>query len=222
MPVYVIQAGENGPCKIGHTSNMPGRFSSMQTATHVQLRLIAVYEGGHSEEQGLHKQFAALRLKGEWFDLNPEDAVREITLTPVPMAAPRQLGDTSAPRPPPRGRQPYLIELMDDTGIEPVGKRRIGPGYHDAELTRMTNAFSEKRGDHVIGVDLVLWPTVANKGVRIARSFVRTTTEGPSTDPPLDKGWIPPNRERSLAEQAARDEAIRAALDAARTGHRAA
>lgn len=82
MPVYVIQAGD-GPCKIGHTANLGPRLKTMQTASHVQLRLVAAYEGGEPEERALHAQFAALRIKGEWFNLNLPDALGEIALTPI-------------------------------------------------------------------------------------------------------------------------------------------
>jgi hypothetical protein len=197
VPVYVIQSGK-GPCKIGRAQDVRQRLSDLQTSTHEQLRLVAAYEGGVAEETALHRQFAALRLNGEWFDLTPEAALRDIKLKPF--EAPPKQARASGYVPVTKWR-PYLIELMDDAGLEPVGARRIGPGYHDAELTRMTNAFSEKRGDHVIGVDLITWPT-ADRRLRIARSFVRTTTE-PRSDEPLDKGWQPPFRERSPAELAA-------------------
>lgn len=196
MPVYVIQAGKGGPCKIGRAKDVRQRLSDLQTSTHVQLRLVSAYEGGVAEETALHRQFAALRLNGEWFDLTPEAALRDIKLTPIDPPPKQQRAYVPVPK-----WRPYLIELMDDAGLEPVGMRRIGPGYHDAELIRMTNAFSEKRGDLVIGVDLITWPT-ADRRWRIARSFVRTTTE-PRSDEPLDKEWQPPFRERSPAELAA-------------------
>jgi hypothetical protein len=88
MPVYVIQAGEGGPCKIGHAANVSRRLAGMQTATHVQLRVVAVYEGGEPEERALHEQFKAVRLKGEWFKLSLPDDLNRIRLAPGPPPPP--------------------------------------------------------------------------------------------------------------------------------------
>lgn len=149
MPVYVIQAGDGGPCKIGHGRDVRQRLSELQTATHVRLRLIAAYEGGAAAEAALHRHFADFRLSGEWFDLTPEAALRDIKLKPFD--ASKRVA--AAPK-----SRPYLIALMDDRGIEPVGSRRIGPGRHAFELTRLSNAFAKKVGEAEIGVELLSQP----------------------------------------------------------------
>lgn len=83
MPVYVIQAGDGGPCKIGRAKNVRQRLSELQVGTHMRLRLVALYEGGVLEERELHRQFRAFRLDGEWFWLRLPQALLEIKLTAI-------------------------------------------------------------------------------------------------------------------------------------------
>jgi hypothetical protein len=65
--VYFIQAGDGGPIKIGISDNVPLRLNTLQTAHHETLRLLSRIPGGESDEAALHEQFAALRIRGEWF-----------------------------------------------------------------------------------------------------------------------------------------------------------
>src|SRR3954471_11906977 len=99
MPVYVIQAGEGGPCKIGHATNVAKRRSQLQCSTHVRLRLVAVYEGGEPQERVLHELFKADRVGGEWFNLRLPDALEAIRLAPCPSPPPPVQAENGAALP---------------------------------------------------------------------------------------------------------------------------
>lgn len=66
--VYFIQAGLDGPIKIGHSRNVTKRLRKLQMSSPVQLRLIHVEPGGELRERELHEQFATARTHGEWFN----------------------------------------------------------------------------------------------------------------------------------------------------------
>lgn len=70
--VYFIQRGVDGPVKIGHSKNVRGRLSSLQTGIPERLHLLGVLDGGKAEEQRLHRYFSAHCIQGEWFSPAPE------------------------------------------------------------------------------------------------------------------------------------------------------
>jgi hypothetical protein len=72
--VYFIQATavENGPVKIGRTTNLRKRFGDLQTAHPWPLSLVGFIpledESGQIEQEAaLHERFKHFRLQGEWF-----------------------------------------------------------------------------------------------------------------------------------------------------------
>ncbi len=67
MAVYFIQAGPNGPVKIGRAANPPARLAELQGANHEELRLLRVIPGNETTERALHGLYAHLRIRGEWF-----------------------------------------------------------------------------------------------------------------------------------------------------------
>jgi hypothetical protein len=58
--------------KIGYTTNPGERIATLRTASPVELRILAVFRGTKSDEAMLHEHFAAHRIHGEWFKMNPE------------------------------------------------------------------------------------------------------------------------------------------------------
>lgn len=71
--VYFIQAGDAGPIKIGVTRGCPlDRMANLQTGCPEALKLVAHASGTADDERELHKRFAHLRLRGEWFLAKPE------------------------------------------------------------------------------------------------------------------------------------------------------
>jgi hypothetical protein len=68
MAVYFIQAGENGPIKIGYSEKVASRLVKMQVDNPARLAVLAVIDDGDVEvEGGFHVRFSAHALGGEWF-----------------------------------------------------------------------------------------------------------------------------------------------------------
>jgi hypothetical protein len=77
--VYVIKpAGFSGPCKIGRSTNVPGRLATLQAGSPQKLEVYAVYVGGVGVEAKAHAMLAEKRAHGEWFDVTPDEAVRSV------------------------------------------------------------------------------------------------------------------------------------------------
>ncbi len=70
--VYFIQPAQGGLIKIGVAQHLPSRLATLQTGSPLELRVIAVMQGGEPVERELHKRFAADRRHGEWFEPSPE------------------------------------------------------------------------------------------------------------------------------------------------------
>lgn len=67
--VYLIQAGEEGPVKIGFTAVDPQRrLAQLQTASPYRLSLRFTIHGDVTSEKHLQTRFADYRLEGEWFE----------------------------------------------------------------------------------------------------------------------------------------------------------
>lgn len=66
--VYFVQCGIDGPIKIGTTTNLSARLSSLRTSQPHGLAVLAIADGGRELEKAYHKQFAAHRTVGEWFN----------------------------------------------------------------------------------------------------------------------------------------------------------
>lgn len=70
--VYFIQADENGPIKIGFTSDDPKRrLNQLQTGNAATLRLLGSIRADISRERQFHSDLAEWRLQGEWFEPHP-------------------------------------------------------------------------------------------------------------------------------------------------------
>lgn len=69
MPIYMVQAADSGAVKIGFTSEdaYVGRFTKMQVDNHEELTVLRLLQGGKGAEAMLHRIFAHLRIRGEWF-----------------------------------------------------------------------------------------------------------------------------------------------------------
>ena len=67
MSVYFIRAGVSGPMKIGHADNPQRRMAALQTCHWQSLQLVRTLDGGVDLERALHRHYAALHIRGEWF-----------------------------------------------------------------------------------------------------------------------------------------------------------
>lgn len=66
--VYFIQAGEDGPIKIGTTGDLESRLNTLQAGSPARLHVLAtVRDQGSTFERRLHLRLKAYRLRGEWF-----------------------------------------------------------------------------------------------------------------------------------------------------------
>lgn len=70
--IYFIQAGDNGPIKIGHAKNARKRRNNLQVGNHEKLRLIASIPGGRNREREIHRDLEVFCDRGEWFHPNGE------------------------------------------------------------------------------------------------------------------------------------------------------
>jgi hypothetical protein len=69
--VYFIQA-ESGPVKIGIALDPKQRLAGLQISHFERLTLLAAAPGGIRLETQLHRRFAHLQIRGEWFRFTPE------------------------------------------------------------------------------------------------------------------------------------------------------
>lgn len=72
MYVYFIQAGENGPVKIGVANNVESRLDQLQTGNHLRLTILKKIKclsksNSYHIESQLHYKFRKHRIRGEWF-----------------------------------------------------------------------------------------------------------------------------------------------------------
>jgi hypothetical protein len=70
--VYFIQAGSEGPIKIGIADSPALRLRELQTGNHLPLTLLKAVPGGKDLETELHRELAAYRLCREWFEATAE------------------------------------------------------------------------------------------------------------------------------------------------------
>lgn len=113
--VYAISAGRSR-VKIGHSTDMAGRFSALQHASPYKLRILATMPGGVAEERWLHREFRKYRKHGEWFDLSSTNLRRlmelmacetpgRIETKPKKVASPYRSGKVKRSVVPPEVRQ---------------------------------------------------------------------------------------------------------------------
>jgi hypothetical protein len=70
--IYFVQAGDNGPIKIGLAISPETRKKNLQTAHYEELRIIGILDGNSHVEKQLHRQFRDYRIRGEWFHPSQE------------------------------------------------------------------------------------------------------------------------------------------------------
>ena len=67
MPIYFIQAGQDGPIKIGFSENPAQRFVKVQSDNPAECILLGVMAGDVATERELHAKLALHVIRGEWF-----------------------------------------------------------------------------------------------------------------------------------------------------------
>ena len=72
MRVYAVQAGEDGPLKIGIAACVRSRVRDLQCSSHHHLTVVDEFEGSRGVELALHRHLRSHRIRGEWFNRHPE------------------------------------------------------------------------------------------------------------------------------------------------------
>jgi hypothetical protein len=73
MAVYFARAGKTNRVKIGCSTDVGRRISTLQTGCPDILQPLLVFpRGDYQLEKRLHEQFAGSRVIGEWFEYEPE------------------------------------------------------------------------------------------------------------------------------------------------------
>lgn len=70
MTIYFVTDGS--AIKIGYSATPDTRIRDLQIAHHTELKVLGCIEGEPRDEKRLHKQFAHLKVRGEWFRSDPE------------------------------------------------------------------------------------------------------------------------------------------------------
>ena len=72
--IYFIQAGNDGPIKIGKAQSPEARRRELQTGNHEKLNLIKVIPGESEREDSIHNDLRShqYRPRSEWFSATPE------------------------------------------------------------------------------------------------------------------------------------------------------
>lgn len=65
--IYFISAPECARIKIGYSSSVATRFRALQSASPVELTLLAAADATANIEKAVHHKFIAYRAKDEWF-----------------------------------------------------------------------------------------------------------------------------------------------------------
>jgi hypothetical protein len=84
MAVYFVQAGEDGPVKIGFATDVASRLNAMRTSNPEELRLVACFIGTYEDERAMHALFAKYRKRGEWFSVAVLAEMDRVELHPLP------------------------------------------------------------------------------------------------------------------------------------------
>jgi hypothetical protein len=71
--IYFVQAGDDGPIKIGFAQHLETRLAGLRTDSPVPLVLRCSLPGTRADEKAMHRRFGDFWLRGEWF--NPEPAL---------------------------------------------------------------------------------------------------------------------------------------------------
>lgn len=80
--VYAI-GSEDGPVKVGITSNLLSRLRSLQNGSASKLDLIWVFTAHRRQEaldleRWFHENHVGCRLEGEWFNITAEEAAESL------------------------------------------------------------------------------------------------------------------------------------------------
>lgn len=70
--VYFVQSSMTGSVKIGWSADLRARLTALQTGSDSSLYVLRKIQGGRPTERWLHRRFADLNVRGEWFEYCPD------------------------------------------------------------------------------------------------------------------------------------------------------
>lgn len=145
--VYFIQAGDNGPVKIGRAKDPVRRLAQIQTGSHDELHLRAIVPGASREERKMHHRFAEARIRGEWFGR----IYLPLILTYADgMAMAAHLSHDGSSRPPAIDYNAQgFISDRENRIIRVEIEQLWQAGHDDAEIRHLTGLESAEYDDHV-------------------------------------------------------------------------
>lgn len=112
--VYVVQAGKNGPIKVGSATDVRSRLSGLQSGHYEDLCLVATLPDPHGTfELAIHRHLADAHLRGEWFHSDhptTKDLIRALMEERLP--------DWLTPRPEPEEFEPSPVSCACGWPVE--------------------------------------------------------------------------------------------------------
>ena len=159
--IYVIQLGEHGPVKIGHSADPKKRIDMLQVGAAETVYLRALVAGAQPDEKALHRKYDEFRMRGEWFHPS-DDMLHE--LMRLPQVDPKSVVPLRQPRKKP----------MDATAAEAIWRDRSIPQVealrrmHGWTWAKARDAFGYRNGTdnpkHRVGHDHVTAKTFGALG----------------------------------------------------------
>jgi hypothetical protein len=91
--IYIIQAGKDGPVKIGITDKFSSRLVNLQVSCPYKIHVISVIPNcTYQDEHDLHEKYKHFLIHGEWFEKAVLDFINEdIKALQVPSEKPTDL-----------------------------------------------------------------------------------------------------------------------------------
>lgn len=126
--VYFVRSGKL--IKIGFTTDLEGRVSRLQTGSPYDLQLLGTIEGTQRDEQALHRRFANLNVRGEWFRSHASlmGYIRQATAAPEPVEALKPAEPVKPLSPETQTAIRGLLKRRNQVGAE------TSQGYHLSNL----------------------------------------------------------------------------------------
>ena len=87
MPAYIVRFGALGPVKIGWSADVARRVEQLGSRLWDDVHLLRTLAGDGATEQALHRRFASLRIRWEWFHYHP-DMMGDLGFEDVPLIRP--------------------------------------------------------------------------------------------------------------------------------------
>lgn len=126
--IYFLLSGKI--IKIGFTTDLAQRISRLQTATPNTLHLLGTIDGTQRDERNLHRRFANLNVRGEWFRRHSSlmAYITEATKVPEPVEAPEPVEPNKPLSPETQAAIRGLLKRRNQVGAE------TPQGYHLSNL----------------------------------------------------------------------------------------